>query len=245
MNPEIKIFNSISEMAEELVNEFHKYVKELSEKKNQVNIVLSGGSSPATFFRRLGSFNTIDSKKINWRLIHLFWGDERCVAPTHQDSNYGMASRFLIRSIDIPEQNIHRIKGEGIPTDEALVYSDFLKSNVPLRNNFPAFDWIFLGIGNDGHIASIFPDQLTLLFSDKFCEIATHPQTKQMRITLTGKVLINARRITFIISGENKKQIVKEIMNKEPVAKKYPANYIKPVGGRLEWYLDRQAAQLI
>ena len=113
MNPEIKVFNSVSEMSEELANEFYRYVNELSEKKTQINIVLSGGSSPSSFYRRLGSFNTIDSKRINWDLIHLFWGDERCVVPTHQDSNYGMASRFFLRSADIPEQNIHRIKQSG------------------------------------------------------------------------------------------------------------------------------------
>ncbi len=245
MNPDIKVFNNGSELAEELSNEFQRYIKQLAETKKKINIALSGGNSPVTLYRRLASYNSIDSKKIDWELIHFYWGDERCVPPNHPESNYGMAKKYFLRALDVPEENIHRIKGEAMPFEETQVYSNFLMTNVPLRNNFPSFDWIFLGIGEDGHVASIFPDQLTLLFSDKLCEIAVHPQTKQKRITLTGKVLINARRITFIVTGESKKQVVKEIINQEPAAKRYPANFIKPVGGRLDWYLDRQTAQLI
>ncbi len=245
MNPDIRVFNNVSELAEELSDEFQRYIKELAQKKNKINIVLSGGSSPASFYRRLGSYNAVNTKKINWSVIHFFWGDERCVPPNHQDSNFGMANRFLLRTMDIREENIHRIKGESIPSDGALAYADCLLTNVPLRNNFPAFDWIFLGMGEDGHVASIFPDQLKLLFSDKLCDISIHPRTKEKRITLTGKVLINARRITFVVTGESKKQVVKEILNKEPSARAYPANYIRPVGGRFDWYLDRQSAQLL
>lgn len=245
MDPEIKVFNNSSELAEELANEFQKYVKKLAETNKQVNIALSGGSSPAPFYRRLGRYNAIDSRKINWEIIHFFWGDERCVPPNHEDSNYGLAKKYFLRALNVPEENIHRIKGERIPSEEAQAYSDYLMSNVPLRNNYPAFDWIFLGIGEDGHVASIFPDQMTLLFSDKLCETAIHPQTKQERITMTGKVLINAHRITFIITGESKKQLLKEIIDQDPVAKAYPANYIKPVRGKMDWYLDRQAAILL
>jgi 6-phosphogluconolactonase len=245
MEPGIRIFSNVSEMAEELVEDFYRYTNELGRLKNSITIAISGGTTPLYFYRRLASFNSISVKKIDWKRMHLFWVDERCVPANHQDSNYGAALRLFLRVIDIPEENIHRIQGENIPSAEALRYSDEIRLNVSLRNNFPSFDWIFLGLGEDGHVASIFPDQLKLLFSEKFCETAVHPRTNQNRITLTGKVLINARRITFIVSGESKKQIVKEIINKEPVAKLYPASYIKSVGGRLEWYLDKQAASLI
>jgi 6-phosphogluconolactonase len=245
MKPYIKIFKNISEMAEELAEEFHRYTRKLSESNKRINIAISGGNSPLYFYRRLANFNSISLNKIDWGKIHLFWVDERCVSANNQESNYGMANRLFLRAIDIPGENIHRIQGEKIPSEEALRYSEVLKSYVPLRNNFPSFDWIFLGLGEDGHIASIFPDQLTLLFSDKYCETAVHPQTKQKRITLTGKVLINSCRITYVISGEKKQKIIKEIVNNESSAKLYPASYIKPVGGILEWYLDNQAAQLI
>jgi 6-phosphogluconolactonase len=245
MEPGIKIFSNASEMAEELVEDFCRYTNELSRLKKIITIAISGGTTPLYFYRRLASFNSISLKKIDWNNMHFFWVDERCVPASHQDSNFGSANRLFLRAIDIPEENIHRIRGENIPSDEALRYSDDIRLNVSIRNSFPSFDWIFLGLGEDGHVASIFPDQLKLLFSDKFCETSVHPQTKQNRITLTGKVLINARRVTFIVSGEIKKQIVKEIIKKEPVAKLYPASYIKSVGGRLEWYLDKQAASLI
>jgi len=245
MEPGIKIFGNVSEMAEELVEDFYRYTNELARLKKRFTIAISGGTTPLYFYRRLASFNSISLKKIDWNKIHLFWVDERCVSPGHEDSNYGSALRLFLRVIDIPDENIHRIQGEKIPSEEARRYSDDLRLSVPLINSFPSFDWIFLGLGEDGHTASIFPDQLKLLFSERFCETTVHPQTKQNRITLTGKVLINARRITFIVSGESKKQIVKEIFNKEPVAKLYPASYIKSVGGKLEWYLDKQAASLI
>ena len=245
MTPEIKVFNNESEMAEELVEEFYRYTKELSEKNKRINIAISGGGTPLYFHRRLANYNSISPKKIDWNRIHIFWVDERCVPANNDDSNYGSAYRLFLRAINIPEENIHRIQGEKVSSEETLRYSEELKSNVPLRNNFPAFDWVFLGLGEDGHTASIFPDQLTLLFSNNICENVLHPQTKQNRITVTGKVLINSRRITFLISGESKQKVVKEIINNEPSAKFYPANYIKPVGGKLEWYLDNQAAQHI
>ena len=242
MDPVVKVFANVSEMAEELVEEFYRHTDELAQINKNINIAISGGTTPMYFYRRLANYNSISLKKISWNKIHIFWVDERCVPASHPDSNFGSANRLFLRSIDTPAGNIHRIKGENTPLEEAQSYSDVLRLNVPMRNNFPSFDWVFLGLGEDGHVASIFPDQLRLLFSDKFCETTVHPQTNKNRITLTGKVLINARRITFIVSGENKKKVVQEIINKEPVAKLYPANYIKSVGGRMEWYLDRQAA---
>jgi 6-phosphogluconolactonase len=245
MEPVVKVFANVSEMAEELAEEFRRHTEELSGSNKIINIAISGGMTPLYFYRRLANYNSISLRKINWKKIHVFWVDERCVPATYPDSNFGLANRLFLRTVDIPAGNIHRIKGENIPADEAIVYSDILRLNVPLRNSYPSFDWIFLGLGEDGHVASIFPDQMKLLFSDKYCETAVHPRTKQNRITLTGKVLINARRITFIVSGENKKKVVREIIKKEPVAKVYPASYIKSVGGRMEWYLDKLAASIL
>jgi 6-phosphogluconolactonase len=245
MRPDIKVFDNPSQMAEDLAEEFYRYTKGLAELNKKINIAISGGSSPLYFYRRLAGFNSISMKKIDWHKIHIFWVDERCVPPSHQDSNFGSANRLFLRSIDIPRENIHRIEGEKDPYGETLRYSEELKSNVSLRNNFPSFDWIFLGLGEDGHTASIFTDHLNVLFSDSFCASVEHPHTKQGRITLTGKVLINSRRITFLITGENKQKVVKEIINNEPAAKLYPAYYIKSLGGKLEWYLDNKAAQLI
>ncbi len=245
MTPEIKVFSNDSVMAEELVEEFYRYTSELSEKNRRINIAISGGNTPLYFYRRLANYNSISLKKIDWNRIHIYWTDERCVPSNHQDSNFGSAHRLFLRAIDIPGENIHRIKGENVPSEEIVRYTEELKSNVNLRNDFPVFDWVFLGLGEDGHTASLYPDQLTLLYSNNICEIVADPQTKQNRITVTGKVLISSRRITFLISGESKQNVVKEIINGEPAAKFYPANYIKPVGGKLEWYLDFRAAQLI
>ena len=142
-------------------------------------------------------------------------------------------------------ENIHRIHGEKPPETEIEDYASNLKNKIELVHGFPRFDWIFLGVGEDGHTASIFPNRLDLLYSAKCCEVAEHPETKQKRITLTGKVLINAKRVSFLVTGENKKGVVASILSGNPESKKYPASFIKPVGGKLSWYLDSAASSLL
>jgi 6-phosphogluconolactonase len=210
-----------------------------------VSVVLSGGNTPKLFFQNLLHLVSNSPGKPNWNKIHIFWGDERCVPPFHPDSNFGMTNKILLRDLPIPEENIHRIKGENDPASEASRYSEEIRKHVPTRNNYPFFDWVFLGLGEDGHIASIFPDQLNFLYSEKDCEVAIHPETGQKRITLTGNVLINADRVTFLISGHKKKRIVYEIFTNKPTSKAYPAYFIKPLSGKIDWYIDQQAAALI
>ena len=245
MKPEMHIFRDSGEMATFLAEKLLEFIL-LSSKKNQkVNIALSGGNTPELFYRRLSSLAAVKSPKINWEPVHFFWGDERCVPPGHAESNFGMANRALLRTIEIPEKNIHRIYGENKPEEEAIRYSSELRLNLPLRNGTPRFDWIFLGLGEDGHTASIFPDRLDLLYSVKECEVAHHPTSGQKRITVTGKVLINASNISFLVTGGAKKIKVMEILKDYINAKKYPAYFIKPVSGELEWLLDFAAAELI
>ncbi len=245
MKPQVHIFRDAGEMATHLAEKFIQHVEVLSRQKKQINIALSGGKTPELFFRRLSSLAAVKSNKFNWGPVHFYWGDERCVPPTNPESNFGLTNRTFLRTINIPSENIHRIHGENTPVDEIKRYSDEIRAHLPLRNGTPIFDWIFLGLGEDGHTASIFPDQLNLLYSPKDCEIAKHPSTGQNRITLTGKVLINADFISFLVTGSNKKVKVMEILKEHDNAKKYPAFFIKPVSGKLEWLLDSAAAELV
>lgn len=239
MNYDLKIFNSVNDLSVFFADLLKNNVDKTSEK---INLVLSGGSTPELIFKFLaGQYQS----KISWNKINFFWGDERCVPPDDSESNYKMAYDNLLSSLKIPETNIFRIHGEADPADEAKRYSEIIKNNVPQRNNFPAFDIIMLGLGEDGHTASIFPDQMDLITDEKICSVAVHPVTSQKRITLTGRAINNAKKIIFIVTGENKSKVVSDILNKNTGWEKYPAGFINPGNGKLIWLLDKAAAGLI
>jgi 6-phosphogluconolactonase len=234
----INILNSKSELAQS----FCEKLLQLSLDREKLYIAISGGSTPKIIFQTLAK----DFKeKIEWNKIHLFWGDERCVPPDHPESNFGTAKNYLLDYIEIPESNIHRIKGENNPEEEAVIYSEEVIKNLPVTGGLPRFDVIMLGLGEDGHTASIFPDQMKLLSSEKICDIAIHPYTKQKRITMTGKVINNAERIFFLVTGESKANILSDILTKKDNYENYPASHIKPLDGILEWYVDKEAAGFI
>lgn len=235
----IKIFNNSSELTvafcDELLN--------LCNMKQNIFISLSGGDTPKMILKSLAE----DYKnKIDWKKCNFFWGDERCVPLDDKQSNYGMTKDLLLNHIDIPQENIHRIKGEQEPEQEAARYSRELLNFVPLKNNLPNFDLMILGIGEDGHTASIFPDQMQLLHSEKICEVTLKPDTNQKRISLTGKVINNADRIIFLAVGDRKSKIIKAILEGDTKSKtKYPAANIHPVSGSLYFYIDKAAAKYL
>lgn len=235
----IKIFNNNAE----LTTAFCDKLLNLSSNKDTIFISLSGGSTPKMIFKALAE-NYKD--KIDWKKIYLFWGDERCVPPDDEQSNFGMTKELLLNHINIPPENIHRIKGEEKPEQEAVRYSKEILDVVPIKNNLPNFDLMVLGIGEDGHTASIFPDQLQLLNSKNICEVSVKSDTKQKRITLTGNVIENSDIIIFLAAGDKKSQIIKEIIEGEEKSRsKYPAANIHPVSGSLYFYIDKAAAKYL
>ena len=231
-NKTVKIFSSIEELAD--------YFTEII--KDNITIALSGGSTPKKIFKYIADNYHTD---IKWNRLKFFFGDERCVPADSDESNYKMAKENLFEPVKINSENIFRIKGEGNPTEEAKRYSEVLKNNVSLNNGIPQFDLIMLGLGEDGHTASIFPNQIDLFHSNNFCEVAMHPESGQKRITLTGTVINNAKLIVFIVTGSNKSKIVAEILSNEKTKLIYPAALVNPFNGKLVWMLDINAAQLI
>ncbi|MGB3183439.1 MAG: 6-phosphogluconolactonase [Cyclobacteriaceae bacterium] len=209
-------------------------------KNEKLYIALSGGSTPKVLFRLLA---TEYHDKADWNNIHFFWGDDRCVAPDHVDSNYGMTKRLFFDKVNYPEANIHRVQGELNPEDANDAYANDIESLVPVKEGLPRFDMTILGMGEDGHTASIFPDSLKLLSDDIITAVASHPKTGQKRITLSGKVINNSRRTIFLVTGEGKAEKVKEIS--QGTGAGYPAAYIKSVSGPAEWFMDTQAAAKI
>jgi len=237
---EVKIYKNPRKVSKAIAREIRNLTREPADKI--FNIALSGGKTPELLFSVI-----VEKYKdsIPWGRIHLWWVDERCVPPKHQDSNFKMADELLISQIDIPEKNIHRIKGEHDPDEEAIRYAKEIKDFIKCRQEIPVFDIIILGMGDDGHTASIFPGQLELISETKICAVSKHPFSGMQRITLTGTVIKNAKWIFFMITGEGKAKRISEIMNNEEEAKLLPAYYIEPDKGYLIWFIDEAAAKNI
>ncbi|MBU0476291.1 MAG: 6-phosphogluconolactonase [Bacteroidetes bacterium] len=238
MNNEIKIFNNTDELSEYLGNFWKQKIDELESNKFY-SIALSGGNTPIKIFNYL-SENFRD--KIDWNRIKFFWGDERCVPPSDNDSNYKLANDYLLRNVNLDESNIFRIKGEREPIEEAKAYSKIIEANLPIANGSPKFDFILLGLGEDGHTASIFPHEIELFSSQNYCEVAVHPVSGQKRITITGNIINNAETVTFVAIGKSKAERVFEIINKTKVAKNYPASLVNPINGIVNWFLDVESS---
>ncbi len=238
--PGIFVFGNIEAMTaaffDILVDEF---TLALAGKKTY-HIALSGGSTPLRIFEYLAR---MPLGRIRWDFLHIYWGDERCVPKDDPESNYGNAWKTLLRLIDIPPENIHRIHGEADPNKESLRYSEVLRKYPPVMNGLPLFDLVLLGLGEDGHTASIFPDSLDMITSDELCYVATHPQTKQKRISFSLKLINNSRKIIFLVTGASKAKIVGDILSHKSGFEKFPASYVKATSGELKWFLDAKAVE--
>lgn len=209
----------------------------IGKSENLFNLAVSGGSTPARLFSVLAEKY---GKKLDWEKVRFFWVDERCVPPDHKESNFRMTKQKLLNRIPVIPENIFRMRGEEDPEREAERYGKILTEILPWLNGKPVFDLILLGMGDDGHTASIFPDQMDLLQSEKICVTAIHPQSGQKRISLSGPVICNGRSIVFFITGKAKKSVLTKILNGDL---SYPAGHIRSRDGKkLLYYLDREAA---
>jgi len=235
MNPIVKIFSNTNEIAEEVASILNELTNSSGNKS--IHIALSGGNTPKEIFSYLDE--NYGNKLAN-KQFHFWWGDERCVPPTDNENNFKWANELWLKPIGIPAINIHRILGENDPEREAIHYAEEMKKWIEMENGVPRFDLILLGLGDDGHTASIFPNQMNLLTSENWCEVAIHPVSGQKRITLTGKILNNAKKVVFISTGESKAKIVKNII--VGAFTEYPASHINPINGEIIWILDQGAA---
>jgi len=241
MDTILKISPNQELLAADLADEIASAAGKAALSGRYVTIALSGGSTPNILFTLLAGKHCAN---VSWKNVHFFWGDERCVPPHDPESNFGVASRLFLEKIDIPGVNIHRIIGEDEPEREAERYALEILKFTRQKHGLPVFDMVILGLGDDGHTASIFPGQTHLLTSDKICRAALHPVTGQKRITLTGPVINNAETVIFLVSGAGKAEIVADIIEK-PGITEYPAASIEPVHGVLKWYLDIDAASML
>ncbi len=205
-------------------------------------VALSGGSTPRGMHRLLASPSALT--EVPWEHIHLFWVDERCVPASDPDSNLGMAWRDLLRHLPLPRENIHFVRGDYPPEEAAEEYQLELSRFFELaEGEFPIFDLVFLGMGKDGHTASLFPG-LSALNEESRLAMAVKGGTPNVnRVTLTFPLLNRARQIVFLVAGREKAETVKALV--QDSGPELPAARVKPLQGDVIWLLDQEAASLL
>lgn len=237
----VKISDNLQVMSLSIAEEMLKMAENAFKHSKRLKVALSGGSTPLQLFSVLGSRYSASEV---WNAVDFFWSDERCVPPDSPESNFGAARELFLSKAGVPEENINRIIGENDPEEEAERYSKLIMNKIIARSGFPVFDVIFLGLGEDGHTASIFPGDEKVITSDKICEVAQHPVSGQKRITLTLPVINNAYRVIFMVTGKSKAGIVAEILG-DTGCTQYPAGLVKPLNGQLFWHLDSASASFL
>lgn len=236
---EIIICRDVAELSRKAAEQFVALARQAIAARGRFAVALSGGSTPKALYSLLAT--AAFSAQLDWRQIHLFFGDERCVAPDHAESNYRMVKEALLAQIAIAGDNVHRMAGELAPEVAAAAYAAQLTGffNLP-ENNLPRFDLIFLGLGEDGHTASLFPDSSALTDTDRWVTATYVVKLKSHRLTFTFPAINNAAQISFLIAGQSKTAVVKAIVTGQNSAA--PAARIKPSHGKLTWFVTEDAA---
>jgi 6-phosphogluconolactonase len=248
----VSTFETIESMAQTIYRQLAARINGLPD-GSFYSMALSGGNTPALLFDKLVKMDKSSLPGIDWSKVLFFWGDERCVPPDHNDSNFLMAKTHLLDFIPVQEGQIFRVFGENNPSEEALRYGQLIRDTLPGMNGLPCFDLIWLGLGEDGHTASIFPDRLDLFQASTVCAAVKHPQSGQARVTLTGPVINNAREVVFMVTGSSKVRVLSSLLKEEPsvdgqkteqplVSGVFPASLVQPSHGTLSWYLDGAAS---
>jgi 6-phosphogluconolactonase len=215
------------------------FLKVAQESKSQgrFTVALSGGSTPKALYSLLAAPPYVD--QVPWEIVTLFWGDERCVPPDHQDSNYRMTKEAMLSKVPLSESQIHRIEGELDPQVAADKYSQVLQN---FFGGLPRFDLVFLGMGDDGHTASLIPGT-TALQDNQHTVVANWVEKfNTYRVTLTAKVINNAALVNFLIVGDSKTKVLKEVLEGPADQNRLPSQLIKPTNGKLLWLVDRTAS---
>lgn len=206
--------------------------------KGSFTIALSGGNTPKKLYELLAT--PVYSKKINWKNVYLFWSDERCVPASDEENNSHMASQALLNNVPVPKENIFPVPVNFEPAKAATRYEQMIKTFF--KDKKPHFDLILLGLGEDGHTASLFPGTDILNEKKILVKQVYLKEKKIFRVSFTLPLINDAKHILFLVTGKEKSSILKKIFTKPVKKPAYPAQQIKPVKGELFWYVDKAAA---
>jgi len=242
----LKIVNGLAEICCAAAGEIVHLANRAPSASKPITIALSGGSTPRGLHALLAGDPAIRDR-LPWHHLHFFWGDERHVPPDHPQSNYRMAHESLFSLAPVPSENIHRVPAEE--PDAALAaekYERELRTFFGLEvGQMPRFDCILLGMGSDGHTASLFPETEALHESNRLVVANWVDKFKAYRVTLTVPVLNHADLVVFLVSGHDKAEALKEVLQGDRQPDRFPAQLIRPDPGKLLWIVDRAAARLL
>ena len=239
---DIILCQDVDELGRKATAQFASLADEAVNARGHFNVALSGGSTPRLLYSLLASAEF--AARIRWQKVYLFFGDERCVAPDHAESNYRMVKESLLSRTFIPPGNVYRMAGEKTPQVAVSAYEAQLRKHFHIDDDaLPRFDLVLLGLGEDGHTASLFPGSSALSETRHLAATTYVEKLNAQRLTLTFPVINNAAQITFLVAGESKAAIVKEILTTEKCD--YPAARIAPANGQLTWFVTRDAATAI
>lgn len=244
-NYDILKVDSPEELAYATLNGFANEARKAILKKDVFLVAVSGGTTPKRFFELLGETET--GKNIHWKKVQLFWVDERCVAPEDEKSNYGMALHTFLDKVAIPPENVHRVTGEVSDYSKAVEeYEQTIRSIFKLKpGEVPHFDLIILGMGDDGHIGSLFPNSAAY-FDTQDIVTAVYLMSGVSRITLTYPVICAANQLFLLVSGSRKAGILKRVLKEgEPDEIKYPVHSLWPILEKVKWIIDSDAGKLL
>ena len=233
------VFRSPEEMIRGAADAFARRAVNACSERGSCVIALSGGETPQPLYRLLGNPRERWFAEVPWQRIHVLWADERCVPPDHEQSNYRAAYRAMLHRVPIPAENILRIRGEASPAEAGVEYEQRLRSLATLRgshNRLP-IDLAILGVGLDGHTASLFPGHPVLHEDQRWVRDVIVPAQPPCRITLTPSLLNQANHVLFLAAGQAKRDILARIRNGEDL----PAAQIAPAHGEVTWYVDAEA----
>lgn len=234
----IKIFESTDDMNESVANFILRIAEESIKERGRFVFCISGGNTPKSLYNLL---STKPFRKMPfWKNTFIFWGDERCVPFNDENNNAHMAYAILFNKIDIPSTQIFPVPTQLPPIEAAKKYEETIR--VFFENAAPCFDLILLGLGEDGHTASLFPGTPLLHEKSRLIKDVFIDEQQMYRITMTAPLINKSRHIIFLVSGENKSAILEAVLNGPYQPEKYPAQLIKPKKGKVYWYVDDKAA---
>ncbi len=239
MKCEIRIFKGMEELSHDAAEIFVECASQSIRERGRFLVALNGGNTPVRLFQLLANEYR---DKADWSMVHVFWGDERCVPPEDPGSSYGQARELLLRRVPIRDSNVHRVKGELGPVEASREYSFTLRDFASPPFDFPRFDLVYLGMGEDGHTASLFPGSPVEVTGPTVPVTAHYQDRPANRVSLTPIVLNHARGIAFMVAGDKKAATLREVLSDRYNPELYPAQRIEPKAGKLLWLVDDDAA---
>jgi len=237
-NPNIHIHASVSDLNQALVSRWSDIAHQAINERGSFHVALAGGSTPKQLYQSLASQES--STSLPWDKTHIYFGDERCVPPDHEDSNFNMANHAMLKQVPLPEENIHRMSGENPDHDDAACeYQKIIEQYLSDDNHGYHFDLVLLGLGPDGHIASLFPGTEILNINDRLVAAVYVEKFDSWRLSLTFPVIKQAHHILLAAAGSGKIDIINQVLHINDLTCNYP---VQQISSLIEWHLDRDAA---